>query len=79
MTKEQILAEVSLLDPVDQEEIADSILYRLDPVEQLTPEQSALIRKRIDDIEQGRVTCRPADAIVEDLQQKWSAPARTSM
>ena len=78
MSKEQILSEIHQLDPVDQEEIADSIMGRFDLMDPLTPEQLAIVRRRREDVEQGHVVGRPAEEVIERLRAKAMSRSKAS-
>jgi putative addiction module component (TIGR02574 family) len=72
MTKEQILNEVKALDPEQQTELAEDIWLN---AHGLTPEQidkawAAEVRRRLDEVQRGDVSTRPATELAERLLNK---------
>jgi putative addiction module component (TIGR02574 family) len=73
MTKEQIIAEVMKLDPEERDEVAEEIWQRNAP--DLTPEQMAEVRRRIEAIDRGEVEMIPGEQVMRELREKFSRRA----
>jgi putative addiction module component (TIGR02574 family) len=69
MTKEQILIEAMALDPHDRDEVAEALWQSAEPGE-FTSEQLAEIRRRINDIDGGRIQMIPGEQVMQELRQR---------
>jgi putative addiction module component (TIGR02574 family) len=70
MTKEQILNEAMALQPRERDEVAEALWQSGAPGE-LSPEQSAEIRRRIEDLDSGRVQPIPGDDVMQELRKRF--------
>jgi putative addiction module component (TIGR02574 family) len=65
LTREQILEETKSWPPKDREALIDDLRQVVD--DDLTPEQSAEIRRRIDAVDRGEMTTIPGEQVMREL------------
>ncbi|MEA2710809.1 MAG: hypothetical protein QOF78_3410 [Phycisphaerales bacterium] len=70
MTKEQIISEAMKLDRIERDEIAQELWQRSGG--DLTPEQLAEIRRRIEALDRGEVELIPGDQVMRELRERFS-------
>jgi len=70
MTKEQILTEAMALDPVDRDQIAESLWRCVVPGE-LTPAQSVELRRRLNALDSGAVAAIPGEQVMQELRRRF--------
>lgn len=70
MTKEQILTEAMTLDPQERDEVAEALWQCIVPGE-FTSGQVAEIRRRVDDLDSGRVQSIPGEQVMHELRQRF--------
>ena len=67
MTKQQILAEVMALAPAERGELVED-LRRAVAGSELTDEQLAELRRRVDVLDRGEATLLPGDQVMRELR-----------
>ena len=70
MTKDQILTEAMALDPRERDEVAESLWQCIAPGE-LSGDQVAELRRRVDDMDSGRVQPIPGEQVMKELRERF--------
>jgi len=70
MTKDQLLNEALTLDPRERDELAEALWQSIGPNE-LTSEQRAEVRRRIDALDRGDVQPIPGDQVMRELRERF--------
>ena len=70
MTKEQILTEAMALDPRERDEVAERLWQCVVPGE-FSADQLEEIRRRVDDLDSGRVQPIGGDQVMQELRQRF--------
>jgi hypothetical protein len=69
MTKEQILAEARSLKQEDREELVED-LRQIVSDDELTPEQHAELRRRIEEVDRGEAELLDGETVMRELFEK---------
>ena len=69
MTREQVLAEAMALDPKDREALMED-LRQVAADGELTPEQLAELRRRVDAARRGEATFVPGEQVMQELRER---------
>lgn len=69
MTKEQLLAEAKALDPAAREQLIVDLL-QIGEVDDLSAEQRAELRRRLEAMDRGETTLIPGDQVMRDVRQR---------
>ena len=69
MQAEKLASEVLRLSPTERSELADRLIDSLGN-EPLTPEWAAEIDRRVREIKEGAVVCRPVEELLAELRAK---------
>jgi hypothetical protein len=69
MTKEQILAEARSLKKEDREELVED-LRQIVSDDELTPEQHAELRRRIEEVDRGEAELLDGETVMRELFEK---------
>jgi len=69
MTRDDILAAAKAMTPAERYDLIEDIRQILDDIE-LTPQQMAEIRRRVEASERGEGTSRPVDEVIAELREK---------
>jgi len=69
MTKEQILAEAMALEPSERDEVAEGLRQSIKP-DELSPEQTAELRRRIEAHKRGELQFIPGEEVMKELTQR---------
>lgn len=69
MTRDEILAAVKAMTPAERYDLIEDIRQILDDFE-LTPQESAELRRRCDESEKHPEQSRPVDEVIDELRQK---------
>ena len=69
ISREDILAAAKAMTPAQRYDLIEDIRQILDD-DELTPEQTAEIKRRIEAHERGEGKSRPVDEVIEELRQK---------
>lgn len=64
------MAEVMKLDPQERDEVVEEIRQRNAP--DLTPEQMAEVRRRIEAIDRGEVEMIPGEQVMQELRERFT-------
>ena len=70
MTKEQILSEAMTLNPRERDEVAEALWQSIAP-DELSAEQLAEIRRRLDAIDAGQAQFVPGDQVMRELRERF--------
>ncbi len=70
MTKEQILSEAMALDPRERDEVAETLWQSIVP-DELTQQQLAEIRRRIESLESGQTQTIPGEQVMRELRERF--------
>jgi putative addiction module component (TIGR02574 family) len=70
MTKEQILNEAMALDPRERDEVAEALRQAAEPGE-FSSEQLAEIRRRVSEMDAGRIRLIPGEQVMQELRQRF--------
>jgi len=70
MNKEQILNAAMALDAHERDEVAAALWQSIVPGE-FTPEQLALVRRRVGDLDTGMVQAIPGEQVMRELRQRF--------
>lgn len=71
MTKEQILAEAMTLDSQQRDELIED-LQQFSTHDELTAEQSAELRRRVDAMDRGETTMIPGEQVMQEIRSLLS-------
>lgn len=69
MTKEQLLAEAKALDPAAREQLIVDLL-QIGEEDDLSAEQRAELRRRLEAMDCGETTLIPGDQVMRDVRQR---------
>ena len=70
MTKDQILTEAMALDARERDEVAEALWQSIVP-DELTPQQSAELRRRIEALDSGQAQPIPGEQVMRELRQRF--------
>jgi putative addiction module component (TIGR02574 family) len=70
MTKDQIITEAMGLEPGERDEVAEA-LWQCVEAEEFTPEQVSEIRRRVMELDSGRVQAVPGEQVMQELRQRF--------
>ena len=70
MTKEQVLTEALALEPRERDEVAEALWQSIAPGE-LTPEQLAEVRRRVEALDSGQVHSISGEQVMSELRERF--------
>jgi putative addiction module component (TIGR02574 family) len=70
MTKDQFINEAMTLNPSERDEVAEALWHSIAPSD-LTPEQTAELKRRIDAIDRGEAQFIPGEEVMRELRQRF--------